>query len=251
MIAIDVSVDVSGGDKRKVAWQPGFRIIDTLNVEPDPAVAKRVAEYDLALTKELDVALATTRAEFDSRSITVRGGESAIGNLYADAIRAVTDSDVALLNGGSFRGARTYPAGATLTRRDVVKELPFGNKTVVLEMTGAELRQTLEYGFSRLEKPSGAFPQLSGLEVVVDRAAAPGKRLASVKVGGQDLDDAKRYKVATNDYLFHGGDGYTMLAKARLLVDERSAKLIANDVMVFLRAQGEVDPKVSGRITLR
>jgi hypothetical protein len=57
--------------------------------------------------------------------------------------------------------------------------------------------------------------------------------------------------VGTNDFLYQGGDGYTMLGKALLLVDERSAKLIANDVMVYLRAQGEVAPAVSGRITVR
>jgi len=251
MIAIDVSAEVADAEKRKVLWRPSFRIIDTLEVQPDPAVAQKVAEYDLALARELDVALGITRTEFDSRSITVRGGEAAIGNLFADAIRDVTHADVALLNGGSFRGAKTYPAGSTLTRRDVVKELPFGNKTLVLEMTGAALRETLEFAFAKADKPSGAFPQVSGLELVVDRAAPPGKRLVAAKVGGDALDDSKNYKVATNDYLFHGGDGYAMLGKARLLVDERSAKLIANDVMVYIRAQEEVAPKISGRIILR
>jgi len=251
LVAIDLSVDVTTGEKRKVAWRPGFRIIDTVATEPDAALARRVAEYDLVLSKELDVALSVTRTAFDSRSITVRSGEAAIGDLFADAVRATTGADVALLNGGSFRAGKTYAAGETITRRDVLKELPFGNKTLVLEMSGRELREALEFGFSNLEKVSGAFPQVSGLTLVVDRAAPPGARLSSIRVDGQNLDDSKLYKVATNDFLYHGGDGYTMLAKVPLLVDERSAKLIANDVMVFLRAKGEVAPAVSGRITFR
>jgi 2',3'-cyclic-nucleotide 2'-phosphodiesterase (5'-nucleotidase family) len=251
LVAIDLSVDVRAGEPRKVAWHPNFRIIDTLAVEPDAALARRVAEYELTLAKELDVALAVTRTAFDSRSITVRGGEAAIGNLFADAVRSVAGADVALLNGGSFRAAKAYAAGAEITRRDVLSELPFGNKTLVLDMTGAELRRALEYGFADLEKISGRFPQVSGLTLVVEREAPSGRRLSSIRVGGEPLDDARRYKVATNDFLYHGGDGYTMLGKARLLVDERSAKLIANDVMVYLRAQGEVAPAVSGRITVR
>jgi 2',3'-cyclic-nucleotide 2'-phosphodiesterase (5'-nucleotidase family) len=133
----------------------------------------------------------------------------------------------------------------------VLSELPFGNKTVVLEMTGRELRQALEFGLGSLSEPNGRFPQVSGISMVVDRNAPQGKRLKSVKVGGKKLDDARKYRVATCDFLYHGGDGYSMLGRARLLVDERSAKLIANDVMVFLRAKGKVAPVVSDRIVVR
>src|SRR3546814_1692631 len=79
----------------------------------------------------------------DSRGASIRGTETAIGNLFADAIRAGVDADVGLTNGGGIRGDKTYEAGVILTRRDIQTELPFGNRTVKLQMTGAQLLEAL------------------------------------------------------------------------------------------------------------
>ncbi len=42
-------------------------------------------------------------------------------------MRAATGAEIALMNGGGVRGNRLYPAETTLTRRDILTELPFGN----------------------------------------------------------------------------------------------------------------------------
>ncbi len=55
---------------------------------------------------------------------------------------------------------------------------------------------------------SGGFPQVSGLTVEADASRPPGSRILSVKVGAAPLDESKTYRVATNDYLARGGDGY-------------------------------------------
>ena len=51
-----------------------------------------------------------------------------MGNVIADAMRADVGADVAITNGGGIRGNKVYPEGTTLTRRDIVAELPFGKK---------------------------------------------------------------------------------------------------------------------------
>ena len=251
VVAMDLSIDVRAADgRRKVSWWPDFRIIDTATVAPDPVVAARVKQFEAELSQELDVPLGRTLTELDSRNATVRSQETAIGDLYADAIRAATGADVALLNSGSFRANRIYPAGSEITRRDVLRELPFGNKTVLLELTGAQLRQALEESFSQLDEPSGRFPQVSGLKVVADPAKPAGRRVVSVEVRGKPIEDAALYTVATNDYLMRGGDGYEALTHAKVLLGERDGKLIANDVMAYIRAQGTVSPKAEGRVVL-
>ena len=85
----------------------------------------------------MDVPLGTTAVELDSRNATVRTREAAIGNLIADAMRASTQADVAIINGGGIRGGKVYPPGTTITRRDVLAELPFGNRVVTVEISGA------------------------------------------------------------------------------------------------------------------
>ena len=67
----------------------------------------------------------------------MRSQEAAIGNLIADAMREAVGADIGITNGGGIRADREYPAGTKLTRGDILAELPFGNKTVKLELTGA------------------------------------------------------------------------------------------------------------------
>ena len=69
----------------------------------------------------------------------------------------------------------------------------------------------LENGFSKYEDGAGRFPQVSGLKVVADVKKPAGSRVVSVMVGDKALDLAATYKLATNDYMLDGGDGYTAL----------------------------------------
>ncbi|NJL50489.1 MAG: bifunctional metallophosphatase/5'-nucleotidase [Blastochloris sp.] len=250
VIAIDLAVDVDDAGKRKAKWWPDFRIIDTKDAPEEPKVAALVKGFEAELSAEFDVTLAKVGAPFDSLNATVRTGEAAIGNLFADAIRKATGTDVALINGGGLRGNRRYEVGAKVSRRDVLQELPFSNKTVVLEVTGEELRLALEHGLAKLGEASGRFPQVSGIRLTVGRSRPPGNRITAITVNGAPLDDATHYKLATNDFLMNGGDGYDMLKSAKPLVGDRDGKLMANDVMVYLKALGTIQPKVEGRIAV-
>ena len=63
----------------------------------------------------MDVPLATTAVELDSRNATVRTREAAIGNLIADAMRDKTGAEAAVTNGGGIRGGKVYPPGTHIT----------------------------------------------------------------------------------------------------------------------------------------
>jgi 5'-nucleotidase / UDP-sugar diphosphatase len=250
--AVDVQIDVDTKDgKRTVKWYPNFRFIDTATVTPDPETQAKVDEYNAVLSKELDVAIGTTTEPLDSRKASVRTGETAIGNLIADATREAVGADIAITNGGGIRGNKEYPAGAQLTRRDVLSELPFGNKTVKLEVTGETVWAALESGFSDVENSAGRFPQVSGLLVEADLTKPKGERVISVMVDGMPIDKAATYTLATNDYMFGGGDGYTVLKSGKPLLGVRDAKLMANDVMAYVTSRKSVSPKIEGRIKLK
>ncbi|MCP1198605.1 bifunctional UDP-sugar hydrolase/5'-nucleotidase [Notoacmeibacter sp. MSK16QG-6] len=250
--SVDVTFDVTEEEgKREVEWSPNFRFTDTKDVEPDAEVAAKVAEYEATLDKELDIDVGTTSIELDSRRASVRGQETAIGSLIADAMKKAVNADIAITNGGGIRGDKTYPAGTKLTRRDVLTELPFGNRNVLLEMSGAQVKEALENGVSQIEEGAGRFPQVAGLSFSVDKAAEPGARVSDVMVNGQPLDESATYKVATNDYMAGGGDGYVVMKDGKMLIDSISAKLMANDVMVYIRDMGEVTAPDSARITIK
>ncbi|MCB1507454.1 MAG: 5'-nucleotidase C-terminal domain-containing protein [Hyphomicrobiaceae bacterium] len=250
--AIDINFSVSEADgRRRVRWWPNFRPIDTTGLAPAADVQALIDGYNAELSEELDVELATLSAELDSRRASVRGSEATMGNLVADAMRAATGADIAITNGGGIRADRLYPAGTALTRRDVLSELPFGNVNIMIELSGADVLEALENGFSRVEDAQGRFPQISGMRIVVDLTREPGSRIVEARVGDTPLDPAATYRVATNDYMGRGGDGYSVFTEAPRILREEDAKLMANDVMVFLRNAGTYAPALDGRIELR
>ena len=246
---LDLTVEVTEKDgKRKVAWTPMFRFIDTRGVTPDPESQKLVDAFQAQLDKNLNVAVGSTEGMLDSRRNVVRSAESAMGNLVADAMRAATGADLAITNGGGIRADRTYDAGTVLTRRDILAELPFGNSTVVTELPGSQILAALENGVSQVEKGAGRFPQISGATMVYDPTAPAGSRVVSVTVGGAALDPDRVYKVATNDYMLGGGDGYAALGGGRVRINGGNGNLIANDVIAYVEKIGTITARVEGRI---
>ena len=246
---LDLTVTVTEKDgKRSVSWEPSFRFIDTRTVEPDPETAKLVDGLKDKLDSTLNIEIGKAATPLDSRRNIVRTEEAAIGNLIADAMRAANGADVAITNGGGIRGDKEYPAGAVLTRRDILTELPFGNVTVVTELTGQQILDALENGVGQVEDGAGRFPQVSGMKIAIDVKKPKGDRVVSVMIGDRPLDPTATYKVATNDFMLKGGDGYTALGGGTVLIGALEGGLMANDVIDYIVATGKVDATVEGRI---
>ena len=249
-VDLEITVKEDKG-KRRVSWRPRFRILDTADVTPDAEMEERLKPYLDMLSQELDVVLGHTDTELDTRKPAVRTGESAIGNLIADALRIATKSDIGLVNGGSIRGNKVYAPGGAITRRDILAELPFRNFTMKVELTGKDLLAVLENGMWYAGKANGRFAHVSGLKLVVDTNKRPGERIVSAMVNGQPLDPAARYTVATNDFIARGAEGYDAFKNGTVILGKTDGKLIANDVMAHIRKAGRVAPKVEGRIVMR
>jgi 2',3'-cyclic-nucleotide 2'-phosphodiesterase (5'-nucleotidase family) len=198
------------------------------------------------MASQLNVVVGATSVPLDTRNDVVRMTESAVGNLIADLMRDAMQADVALVNGGGIRGNAVTPAGP-LTRGDVLKILPFANKIVKLEVTGDALRAALENGLSQHERTAGRFPQVSGLRYAFDPKRPGGSRLTSVTVGGRPLDPAARYSVATFEFLMGGGDGYTMLQQAKVLVNPMGGPMDSDLILGRLKS-GPLAPVTDGRI---
>ena len=246
---IDLTLDeVESRGEMRFTWSPAFRIINTARVAPDAELAAAAQVYLDQLSSELDVEIGTTTTELDSRRATIRGKEAAIANLITDAMRAATGADVALTNGGGIRANRIYEPGTTLTRRDILSELPFGNKPVVLELTGHDIVAALENGFSKIEDGAGRFPHVAGLSVQFDAARAAGDRVVAVTRDGAPLDLDATYTLATNDYMAGGGDGYDVFEDKMRIVDAYAGTLMASQVIDYIDDQGSVAPVVEGRL---
>ena len=240
-------VDGRGGAPR-VIWTPEFRLRSTADTEGDAILAAKVRDYQASLDETLDVVIGETTVEFSTLGFLRGSAETAFGNLLADAMREATGADIALTNGGGIRGDTIYPPGSKLTRKMVLTELPFGNKTVVLRLSGAQVREALENGVSRAENPSGRFPQVSGLAFSFDARRPPGERVTSVTVAGAPPEDGNTYTLATNNFLANGGDDYRVFRAGEVVVDSASGSLMAGQLIDHIIAAGSVAPKIEGRI---
>ncbi|HEU5194568.1 MAG TPA: 5'-nucleotidase C-terminal domain-containing protein, partial [Methylomirabilota bacterium] len=233
----------SDGRLRERSWT--FHEVSA-RLPDDPEAARVVAAYAERLGRELDIVVGHTATPLDARRAPLRTQETNIGDFVADVIRAHLKTDVALMNGGGIRSDRIVPAGP-LTRRDVISLVPFNNVVVVLEMTGARLREALEFGLVDRERQGGQFLQVSGLALTFDPGRPPGDRIVSAQVGGAPLASDARYRVAVIDFLARGGGGITAFRDARVLTGYGSGPLLSEIVLSAITAAGTIAPEVDGR----
>lgn len=229
-----------------------FEIIPVTDEIPEaPEFAPVVAKYK-DLLEELAKPVGRTAVVLDAGSVSNRTQETNVGNFIADAFRETYGADIGFLNGGSIRADNIYNPGI-LTRRAVLSMLPFNNDVIKVELTGKILKAILEHGVARsAEDPEpGRFPQISGMSFKFDASRPAGDRVTEVTVGGEPLDENKKYTLATSDFLVSaGGDGYTMFKEAVILTPKEEAKKDAAILQEAIdRAPNKlISPEVEGRI---
>lgn len=249
LAAVDMAVEHVDGKVIKVR-PSGWRFLSSLGIAGAIDMADISQRYDRDVGSALAEPLAQVTAPLDSRQEVVRGAESTLGNFITDALRTALHADIALINGGGLRGNRVYAAGTVLTRSDILREMPFGNTVVLLDLSGADILAALEHGISKAPALAGRFPQVSGLSFRYDPQAAPGQRLRGVTIAGIAVDPSRRYRVATTDYLVGGGDGYDIIGRGTVLIDRNAAPLLSTVVMDQAQRQGKINAVTNGRIQI-
>jgi 5'-nucleotidase len=137
-----------------------------------------------------------------------RRGEYALGRLIADAQRAATGADLAIMNNG---GIRTDLEAGPVTWGMLYQLQPFQNRLVRLRLPGDAVIAALEHALA------GPRPMahVSGMRVRYDPGAPPGERVRDIVLDdGRPLRRDARYTVVVNDFLAEGGDGYAMFPEA-------------------------------------
>jgi 2',3'-cyclic-nucleotide 2'-phosphodiesterase (5'-nucleotidase family) len=212
-----------------------------IGVTPDPAIQAKIDDLNAQLKPILGQVIGSStkfipRADQCGGS-TGRNCESLVGNVVTDAMRtkyAPIGVQFAITNSGGLRADLTCPTSDNpddfcpaytpppypISRGQVLTVLPFGNIVVTLTVNGAELKSMLENGVS-LGPGQGRFPQVSGLCFTYDIAAPSGSRVTSAVVADNagnctgtsvDLTAASNYKIAENDFMASGGDGYPVFS---------------------------------------
>jgi 5'-nucleotidase len=142
-------------------------------------------------------------------------GESALGNLIADAQAWKQGTQIAFMNPGGIR-AEIYAGEVTWGELFAVQ--PFANYLVTMEMTGAQIEAALEQQWAGQASPR--MLQMHGIQYSWSASAPVGDKVdpAHVYVGGVPLDLAATYTVTANNFLAEGGDNFIIFRDATIKV---------------------------------
>jgi 2',3'-cyclic-nucleotide 2'-phosphodiesterase (5'-nucleotidase family) len=244
-----------------------------IGITPDPGIQARIDQLNTQLVPLLGVVIGNAsvfipRADACGNSAG-RTCESLVGNVTTDAMRDMYDDigvEFVITNSGGLRDALTCPTTDNpsdlcpaytpppyaISRGQVLTVLPFGNIVVTLSVNGAELKTMLENGVSQMPEIAGRFPQVSGLCFAYDISAPAGSRVTgAVRQAADgsctgapiDLTAASTYKIAENDFMMNGGDGYPVFT-SRATTQDIMDQVVAD----YITAKGTVSPAIQGRI---
>ena len=193
-INLKKTVTTTDGKSIKVAY--------TGEIGENPDMLALLAPYQEFGQQKLLVEVGSSDAKFDGDRDSVRSRPTALGALVGRAMMERTRADFSVVNAGGIRDS--LPPGK-LTYRDLLKVHPFGNTIVTVDLSGKEVMDYLGAA-AKMSPGSGAFPQFAGVSLVIE-----GGMVKSASIQGAPVDPGKTYKMAINDFVASGGDGYPKL----------------------------------------
>lgn len=236
---------VARGRLTDFSWKP----VKIKGFQPDSILLRRLEPYVAAADKDLQTVIGRADgrfALFEQGENRARYGETALGNLVADALKwkaglLLLNVDFALINSGGIR--TDLPAG-DITKGAVLSVLPFNNELEIVAMKGREVRRLFDF-VAAVFPGDGAFAVVSReVQVEYDREA---KKVLSLFINGQPVEEERIYYVATCDYVAAGKDGYAVVFDSTTS-REKTSCLLSAVVMEYIQMQGIISPQTDGRI---
>ncbi|MFJ5868366.1 bifunctional metallophosphatase/5'-nucleotidase [Streptomyces parvus] len=203
-----------------------------------------------------------------SADINGRGStapEKPLGNVIADAqLEGLAPADkggaeVAFMNPGGIRADLVHKASGSegdgvVTYGEAFTVQPFTNMMNVVDLTGAQLVTALQQQVSGPNEASPKILQVSkGLTYTLDLTKSGADRVVAdtIKLNGEAIDPARTYRVAMNEFLAGGGDGFPALGEGtNKLVGASDLDLFNAYLAAHSSATAPLAPPATDRITV-
>ncbi|WP_282689150.1 MULTISPECIES: bifunctional metallophosphatase/5'-nucleotidase [unclassified Streptomyces] len=203
-----------------------------------------------------------------SADINGRGStapEKPLGNVIADAqLEGLAPADkggaeVAFMNPGGIRADLVHKASGSegdgvVTYGEAFTVQPFTNMMNVVDLTGAQLVTALQQQVSGRNEASPKILQVSrGLTYTLDLTKSGADRVVAdtIRLNGEAIDPARTYRVAMNEFLAGGGDGFPALGEGtNKLVGASDLDLFNAYLAAHSTATAPLAPPATDRITV-
>jgi 5'-nucleotidase len=208
-------------------------------VEPDPTIKSIIEKYELEVEPVVSQVIGVAAKDITKEQN--ESGESALGNLIADAQKVNMDTDFSFLNPGGIRA--DLDAGE-ITWGELFTIQPFSNYLVKMTMTGSQIRELLN---QQWQKSTTRMLQISGLSYTWDSTKEAGEKVINIyDESGNELGEDTEYTITTNSFLASGGDGFSIFAT----ISEQIYGPVDIDALVeYIESfENDIDSSIEGRI---
>jgi len=245
----DGVMTIRNGKKTGFTWKPVE--ITSKTFTPDPEITTLLDPYVQKADASLKDIVLTTSAPFPFGQKLPRYQEMASGDVLCDGMTSYCRNqgisvDCAIANGGGIRSE--LPAG-NVTRGDVLTMLPFDNVLFVMTLKGSDVVDLFNF-IGSIKQGAGAWAQVSKeVKYTITYDAVGNGTISGLTINGKPVDPDKTYKIATNDYMAGGGDGYTAFKKS---IDTFNSSMLLSSVFIdYVKSfKSGFTPDTDGRITV-
>lgn len=251
---VDFQVDRRSRDVVRSSVMADNHVI-TRDVTPDPEIAAFVQQWKDRVAPVANKPIGKITA--DLNRVASPTGETPLGDVIADAQLETVKNEgaqIALMNPGGVRADLTYAASGAegdgvVTYGEAFSVQPFNNLVGVVSLTGAQLDKLLEQQWQpqangsvieRILQPSAT------LHYTMDKSQPIGQRISNITVNGAAVEDTTSYKVAANNFLLGGGDGFTTFTEG---TGQVLGPIDLDGFVAYMSAHSPVAPPALNRIS--
>lgn len=229
-----LKLTLDGNDGEIKSYDGKLIPVNTTELTPDPLIEQKNLDYQRAFPEIMEV-VGRNEARLNRKYFD----EADIGNFIADVMREVSGADIGLMHPGGIR--KDLPLGDVRVM-DILDTNPFVDNTMVMKVTGGQLRQILEQSFSQLR----GLLQVSGIETVYDTSKPIGQRVVALKFNGEDIQNSAEFDVAVAGIIARGGDHFDTFLDAEVV---RELAPLSDLITGYYRKHGTVSLPTRGRQT--
>ncbi|KRE41138.1 multifunctional 2',3'-cyclic-nucleotide 2'-phosphodiesterase/5'-nucleotidase/3'-nucleotidase [Knoellia sp. Soil729] len=238
--------------------------VNTNTVVDDPAFVDIVREQHAAVVKYMNNPVATSteamsaaEACWKDTAILDYVNEVQVATVSA-AVAGTPEASLPVISiAAPFNRAASFPAGP-VTIRDVAGLYIYDNTLMASVLTGAEIKDFLEYSAKYFTQVSPTAPvdpaawtnfqgvpdynydQMSGVDYSVDISQPVGSRITGLSYDGVPVAADQKFVVAVNNYRQSGGGGFPHIATAPVVYNAQVA--IREAIVAYASAAGTIDP---------
>ncbi|MFE6510432.1 bifunctional metallophosphatase/5'-nucleotidase [Nocardioides sp. NPDC057767] len=270
------------GRPRWVLESATSQTLNSNTVDPDPEVSAAVQEQHDVVVDYVNSVVGTSAVEMLAARAVVEDVPiiDFINFVQADAVKAAltgSDAELPVISiAAPFSRAAAFPAGE-VTVRDVAGLYIYDNTLMAVRITGAQLKDYLEFSARYFKQVSGTgpfpidqvtnaptgtapngtpdynFDTIAGLDAPltydIDISVPVGSRITGLSYGGVAVTDAQEFVLAVNNYRQSGGGGFPHVTDATVVYNQQVE--IRQLLIDWVTANQVIDPAAFASVDWR